>query len=151
MPKGNFSSHAADDTIIYGFRVSSTAARNVPVSKMTKTTTTAALTEQASSQVALSYSESVFAQPVRDIHQMYTTPGVNKSVDQDDDNAIRQLESDLQTYHTTHDGEATQLANFVFAVSAAVQCESMSTKDPKPALAGLTFPWWSDISYHVCS
>lgn len=98
--------HDADDTIIYGFRVSSTAAWNVPISKTTTTTTTTALTEQASSQVAPSYSGSVFAQPVRDIHQMYTTPEVNKSVDQDDDNARRQFES-LQTYHTTHDGEAT--------------------------------------------
>lgn len=132
--------HDADDTIIYGFGVSSTAAWNVPISKTTTTTTTAALTEQASGQVAPSYSGSVFAQPVRDIHEMYTTPGVNKVSTRVTITLEDSLKVVSKPYHTTHDGEATQLANFIFAASAAVQCESMSTKGPKAALAGLTFP-----------
>jgi len=101
---------------------------------------TAAQSAEIASVIAWNRALYPVPQPSADINSMYTTTSDTKP-NSDTDNARRQFESDLQTYHTTHDGQATQLANYVFAASAAVKCEAMSSGTcVTPYLAGITFP-----------
>ncbi|KAF2395546.1 hypothetical protein EJ06DRAFT_534894 [Trichodelitschia bisporula] len=82
--------------------------------------------------------------PSGDVHQMYTLPLTdtnNNPLGHPDDtnveNSRRQFEGDLQNYHRIPDSDASRLTNYVFAVSAAIQCESMSAA---ARAAGLVFP-----------
>jgi hypothetical protein len=86
--------------------------------------------------------------PADSLYEMYTVPREIALVDNtaiyissDDqtkvENACKQFEGDLQTYHTTYDADAAKLAVFVFAVSSAAICERISTK---ASLAGFIFP-----------
>ena len=74
--------------------------------------------------------------PNRDLNILYTPQDPNY-VNNDIDNFRRQFEADLSNYQTAHDADASKLANFVFAVSAAIQCENLSASAGQ---AGITFP-----------
>jgi hypothetical protein len=64
--------------------------------------------------------------------QYYTSPGSSGH-----DTDRQQFESNLITYYTTSNAQADTLAKYVFALSAALQCEQLS-KDA--ANAGFTLP-----------
>ncbi|KAH8728864.1 hypothetical protein GQ44DRAFT_818552 [Phaeosphaeriaceae sp. PMI808] len=68
----------------------------------------------------------------KSLEDMYGNPDVDAQHDQE----RKQFEADLQAYHSQHDAEAVQLANFVYAASAAMECEKISLK---ASSAGLTF------------
>jgi hypothetical protein len=80
--------------------------------------------------------------PAINIHQMYTlqvVPDTKKAIppSTDSENDRKQFESSLQNYHLTHDSEASRLAGFVFAASAAIACERLSEE---ATMAGISFP-----------
>ena len=68
----------------------------------------------------------------KSLEDLYGNPDVEAQQDQE----RKQFEADLQAYHSQHDAEAVQLANFVYAASAAMECEKLSLK---ASSAGLTF------------
>ncbi|KAF2272052.1 uncharacterized protein EI97DRAFT_237584 [Westerdykella ornata] len=60
----------------------------------------------------------------------------NPKVEAQDDQERQQFEADLQAYHSQHDAEALQLANYIYAASAAIECERSTLN---ASSAGLTF------------
>lgn len=103
------------------------------------------LTAAQSRQVAaeIIWNRTLFPPPPlpRPLGDMYTRPPVNPSITGDERDKAEQdrkkFEGELVAYHATHDAEATRLAGFVFAASAAVVSEGLSTSATR---AGLTFP-----------
>ena len=70
--------------------------------------------------------------PKKAPEEMYGNPGVSAENDQ----ARKVFEADLQAYYSQHDGEALQLANFVYAAATAMECEKKSLQASE---AGLSF------------
>lgn len=58
------------------------------------------------------------------LETMYGNPGVSVQDDQD----RKQFEANLTSYHAQHDAEALQLAGYIFAASAAIECEKQSLR-----------------------
>jgi len=95
------------------------------------------LTAAQSHQVAweLTYDRTLLPLPVpknKTLETMYSDPNVAAADDQD----RKQFEGDLTSYHAIHDAEALKLSGYVFAASAAMQCERESWNAP---MASFTF------------
>jgi hypothetical protein len=67
------------------------------------------------------------------LEQMFT--GKNKA--EADDQDRKKFEGDLTGYHAVHDAEARSLVTYIFAASAAIECERLSWKATE---AAWTFP-----------
>jgi hypothetical protein len=73
------------------------------------------------------------------LEDMYGNPNVESKDDQD----RKEFEANLTAYHAQHDAEALPLANFIYAISAAIECEKMSLLATS---AGLSFHVIADPS-----
>lgn len=73
------------------------------------------------------------------LENMYGNPNVASQ----DDQERKEFEANLTAYHSQHDAEALQLATFVYALSAAVECEKLSLL---ASSAGFTFDVVADRS-----
>lgn len=72
--------------------------------------------------------------PPRPLEEIYTGP---QDASSDNERDRRIFEGNLLTYYTRHNAEADRLANFVFAVSAAIWCEQKTQSEPR---VGFYFP-----------
>ncbi len=61
--------------------------------------------------------------PGSSLEQMYTGPNESDSEEEQD---RRLFEGELQSYYVRHNMEADRLANYIFSLSAAIQCETES-------------------------
>lgn len=61
--------------------------------------------------------------PGSSLEQMYTGPNESDSEEEQD---RRLFEGELQSYYVRHNMEADRLANYIFSLSAAIQCEEQS-------------------------
>ncbi|KUJ20811.1 uncharacterized protein LY89DRAFT_455463 [Mollisia scopiformis] len=104
------------------------------------------LTASQSQQLAsvITWDRSLYPLPVPSgsLDTIYTLP-LSGDSDTDAENSRNQFSSDLSNYYTTYGADATRLANFVYAVSAAITCEQLSVS---ANTAGLTFPVEADTS-----
>lgn len=77
-------------------------------------------------------------EPPKSLGEMYTSP-IASPIDEDQqgDSNRKRFEAKLTAYHAVHDAEATRLAGYVFAVSAAIACERLTISSKTVAF---TFP-----------
>ncbi len=77
-------------------------------------------------------------EPARSLGELYTRPPLDSGADVDEIETDRkQFEAEMAGYQGTHEAEALRLSGFVFAASAAVACEALTTQADR---AGLDFP-----------